>query len=259
MLPWPLPAKTGSAVCLAIAGGHAEGSLMLLLPTLFSDLPVVTRERELSAPVLDPHPEDVRAVARAATKRQQEYLAGRHCARAALEQLGIRDFVLRADADRAPVWPAGIVGSLTHTGNTAEGFCGVVVARTESLVSLGVDAELARPLPEKLWETVLTKGERQALDGMSENARGVVATLLFSAKESVYKALFPLHRRFLDFHEVEVRVELAERRFEAHVEAPPVTTRVGGRFLLDARLVVTGVAISRARSGYAADSRLMAR
>jgi 4'-phosphopantetheinyl transferase EntD len=232
--------------------GHASTDLarfgpgdVPFLPTLFAGLPVVTEERALSAPVPHPPAEDREAVARAVEKRQTEYLVGRHCAREALRRVGVRDFVLRAGADRAPIWPTGIVGSITHTGTPADGFCGVAVARHEDLVAVGLDAELARPLALDLWPAVLTPRERHLLDRQAPESTGLVATLHFSAKESVYKALYPLHRRWIDFHEVELELDLPGRRFAASVQAASMTaTRLTGRFLIGARLLVTGVAVA---------------
>jgi 4'-phosphopantetheinyl transferase EntD len=130
---------------------------------------------------------------------------GGYCAGLALARLGKWDHIVRAGADRAPVWPTGIVGSITHTGTRERGFCGVVVAPTLALLSVGLDAELAQPLAEDLWSLALTARERQLLDRQPPIRRGLLASLAFSAKESVYKALFPLWRRYVGFQEVEVR------------------------------------------------------
>jgi 4'-phosphopantetheinyl transferase EntD len=217
------------------------------LPTLFAGLPVVTEERPLSAPVPHPEVEDREAVARAVEKRRTEYLVGRHCAREALRRVGVRDFVLRAGADRAPIWPTGIVGSITHTGTPTDGFCGVAVARNEDLIAVGLDAELATPLAVDLWPAVLTPRERHLLDRHAPETQALVATLHFSAKESVYKALYPLHPRWIGFHEVELDFDLAGQRFEASVQATSMApTRLVGRFLVGVRVLVTGVAIAAA-------------
>src|SRR6267143_5303514 len=79
---------------------------------------------------------------RAVLKRRREFTAGRVCARAALERLGIRGFPIVAAPDRSPVWPPGIVGSLSHCGD----YCGAAVARRGSIAGVGLDVERARPL-----------------------------------------------------------------------------------------------------------------
>jgi 4'-phosphopantetheinyl transferase EntD len=220
----------------------------MLLDTLFSGLPVVTEERTLCDPLPDPHPDDLAAVALAVEKRKNEYLAGRHCARLGLARMGVHDFLLRAGPDRAPLWPPGIVGSITHTGAQEDGFCGVVLARTQELLSVGVDAELAAPLPGELWTMVLTPRERALAQVQPAPERGLLATLYFSAKESVYKALYPLERRFIDFQEVELEMSPSQNRFQARLRLSAVEERVvPGRFLHAPGLILTGVAVVESR------------
>jgi enterobactin synthetase component D / holo-[acyl-carrier protein] synthase len=220
------------------------------LPTLLAGLPVVTEELTLPAALPAPDAADLAAVAGMADKRRIEYLAGRHCARLALARLGVRDHVLRAGADRAPVWPAGIVGSITHTGAAQDGFCGVAVARSHDLVALGIDAELDRPLPDELLQTVLTARERDALLRRPAESRGQIAALIFSAKESVYKALSPRLGIFIEFEQVDVDVDAEDGNFTAEVRLPgaPAMPPLSGRLLLTPGLLLTAVAIGPSSS-----------
>lgn len=225
------------------------------LATLLTGLPVVTEEMELpSAPqsTSASPPEDLAAAAGMAEKRRMEYLAGRQCARRALERLGVRGHVLRAGADRAPLWPPDIVGSITHTGDARDGYCGVAVARRAALRAIGIDAELNRPLPDELLATVLTERERDALRATPAPARGRIATIIFSAKESVYKTLSPLFGVFLEFHQVEIDLQLdgdaGVFAAHVHVEAPASSPlELGnGRALITRDLLFTAVAIEAA-------------
>src|SRR3569623_1114660 len=77
------------------------------------------------------HPDEAQQVAGAVAKRRVEFAAGRACARRALTRLGIRDFVLKNGAARAPRWPRGVVGSISHAGAIPGGRCGVVVGRAQ--------------------------------------------------------------------------------------------------------------------------------
>jgi 4'-phosphopantetheinyl transferase EntD len=223
---------------------------LVRLPTLLAGWPVVTEETTLPALLPRPEAADLEAAARMGEKRRTEYLAGRHCARAALARLGIEGHLLRAGAERAPIWPPGIVGSITHTGTTADGFCGVVVARSEDLAAVGLDAELDQPLPDELLPTVLTSRERDALLRRPPETRGQIATLTFSAKESVYKALSPLLGIFLEFEQVEVELDPDAGRFGAEVRAlggrpvPPLS----GRLLVTQGLLLTAVAVTASRT-----------
>ncbi|MEE4542364.1 4'-phosphopantetheinyl transferase superfamily protein [Streptomyces sp. V4-01] len=149
------------------------------------------------------HPEEAPAIAKAVPKRQAEYAAGRACARAALADLcGATGPILR-DAERgAPVWPDGVVGSITH----CDGYRAAAVAHTADVLTLGIDAEPHGPLPEGVLDVIVsTEEERAALAALSGRAPHVHwDRLLFSAKETVYKAWYPYHRRMLGFTEAEL-------------------------------------------------------
>jgi 4'-phosphopantetheinyl transferase EntD len=161
---------------------------------------VVVTQAELSeSPSL--LPEERSFVTRAVDKRVLEFTAGRSCARAALIRLGGPPVALSVGAHREPLWPQGFVGSITH----CEGHCAAAVARQDraSITSLGLDAEPAQPLPEEIVHRVLTAGEQ---DWLLRRGRDSLPwdRLVFSAKESVFKCLFPVERRYIDFHEVEI-------------------------------------------------------
>jgi enterobactin synthetase component D / holo-[acyl-carrier protein] synthase len=215
---------------------------------LLSGLPVATEETALAGPFF-PSREDLAAVAGAAEKRRHEYLAGRLCARRALARLGIRDHILRAGADRAPIWPSGVTGSITHAGAAPDGFCGVAVARRDDLAAVGIDAELDRPLPDELIPIVLTPREQEALLRRPAPDRGRIAALTFSAKESVYKALAPLLDAFIDFQEAEIRfdldADLRAGRFAVDVRLPAPSTLppVAGRMLRVSGLILTSATL----------------
>src|SRR6267378_346626 len=117
---------------------------------------------------------------RAIAKRRREFTAGRVCARAALGRLGIRDFPLLAAADRSPVWPPGIVGSLSHCGD----YCGVAVARRGEVAGVGLDVERARPLEGRLASIVCSPVEIRRLGALPDLPAGLWAMIVFSAKES---------------------------------------------------------------------------
>jgi 4'-phosphopantetheinyl transferase EntD len=150
-----------------------------------------------SAPLF---PEEEEAVARAVGKRQREFAKGRECARAALGRLGHPAAPLLNGPEREPIWPTGVVGSVTHT----DSYCAVVVARAADYTSLGIDAELTDPLEPAIAQRICTPSERAYLDGASD--AGTLARLVFSAKEAIYKCQFPVSRQFLGFSDVEVAI-----------------------------------------------------
>src|SRR5690349_8745449 len=105
-------------------------------------------------------------VARAIEKRVLEFAAGRACARAAMKELGLGDVAIPAGEDRAPVWPVGVVGSITHT----DAYCLAVVADASRFASIGVDVEAAGRLKADLWRLTLHDEERAVVDSMEEGA-----------------------------------------------------------------------------------------
>lgn len=176
-------------------------------------------------------------IARAVDKRRAEFGSARLCAREALAQLGAAPVALVPSADRAPVWPAGVVGSITHT----QGYCGVVVARAERHASLGLDAEQDRPLAPELIEMICTPAER---------ARSAArdAILYFAAKEAFYKCQYPLTRQYLDFLDVELELDAQRGEFRAHVlrdlpARPAWLDRLRGKILRRDGLVLCGVSL----------------
>jgi 4'-phosphopantetheinyl transferase EntD len=139
--------------------------------------------------------------------------------RRAMAELGLAPRAVPMGPDRAPVWPSGLVGSLSHIETAAL----AVLAPLGRAAALGVDIELATPLPENLFDTVLTRGERAASAGC-----GLVAKRVFCAKEALYKAQYPLTGQVLDFDAVVVT--LGARRFSARFR------QGAGRFGAGARL-----------------------
>ncbi|MEU2250846.1 4'-phosphopantetheinyl transferase superfamily protein [Streptomyces sp. NPDC019224] len=169
------------------------------------------------------HPAEEAAMARAVASRRREFTSVRHCARLALSQLGVAYSPLVPGHLGAPRWPDGVAGSMTHCA----GYRAAAVARTGALASVGIDAEPDRPLKPGMLEAVALPAERARLAELA-SGRPEVAwdRLLFSAKEAVYKAWFPLTGRLLDFPEAEIRID-AGGTFRAVLLVPgPV---VGGR------------------------------
>lgn len=135
----------------------------------------------------------------AVAKRRREFAWGRHCARTALETLGWGQPSIPVGRDREPVWPAGVVGSITH----CDGLCLAAVAPARELTGLGLDAEIATDVGDELLPLVATPGERAWLARAPRELLAVV----FSAKESVFKCLFPTWRLMLEFRDVELSLD----------------------------------------------------
>lgn len=141
--------------------------------------------------------EEDEAVARAIPQRRREFHDGRALARQALSALGIQPEPIRRGPRGAPIWPADVVGSITHTDR----YAAAAIARSAQAVSLGIDAQPLALLPPEVVPVVTSSREQARL----ANVAGDLAALLaFVAKEAVFKAWWPLTARELDFAEVEL-------------------------------------------------------
>ena len=175
-------------------------------------------------------------------KRLAEFSLGRASARCALKRLGHAPAVIPVGANREPVWPSGIVGSISHTDNVAAS----AVSLKASFAALGLDIEPAEPLEAGVWERICRPGE---LDDVPDTLgpAGLRARLIFSAKESVYKALWPVTGRFLEFHDLGIQFDPASSQFVASFYNTPglgeCSARMEGRFMLTSRLIATGVVV----------------
>jgi 4'-phosphopantetheinyl transferase EntD len=194
-------------------------------------------------------PEEEADISGAVEARRREYATVRHCAREALARLGWPPVPIRPGPRRAPGWPDGVVGSMTH----CDGYRAAAVGRAGEVSALGIDAEPNRPLPAEVSTLVLLAQERRLLAALS-SARPSVCwdRLMFSAKESVYKAVSPATGQWLGFEHVRVcpepdSVSGDTGTFTVHAlpEAPEsareLVGRLTGRFLVRNGVAVTAV------------------
>ena len=138
-------------------------------------------------------PDERIGLERMADVRRAEYSSGRRVAREALGLLGIEDCAVAARG-RLPMWPPGVVGSITHSRELAL----AMVGRVGAVAGIGVDLEQEDRVDAHVAERVLVPEERRRL--AEEDWR----TMLFAAKEAVYKAVNPLVGEYLAFGDVEV-------------------------------------------------------
>ena len=190
-------------------------------------------------------PEEAAQTTRMGDARRREFALGRACARRALASLGVHGPLLRGP-DRAPQWPAGVIGSLTHT----DGFCAAAVARRGELLALGLDAE-SSPLSARAARRVLDEAERAQLERLASPPAQGFATLAFSAKESLYKALFPLCGRKLVFGDAAIEIDPGALAFRVTLRAGgegalPPGASIEGRYAVTPTCVLTSVVVRRA-------------
>ena len=191
-------------------------------------------------------PAEEAAIARAVPKRRSEFATGRACARAALAKLGLPPVPIVPGPRGAPQWPPGVTGSITHCA----GYRASAVARLADVASLGLDAEPNAPLPDGVLERIAVAQERAWLPELAAAVPGVSwDRLLFCAKESVYKAWFPLTGRWLGFEQAAVTVEPQSRTFTARLLEPAEAcdgrrlAGFDGRWLVRDGLVLTAITV----------------
>lgn len=189
---------------------------------------------ESTTEVDDGSAEPVERVAEAgmAPARRAEFRTGRALARTVLTRLGHPAAGIAVGPSREPVWPAGVVGSITH----CPGRYAAAVASRADLEALGIDAEPDAALPPEVRAVVATPAELAAVE-----AQGLPDRLLFCAKEAVFKAWFPRERSWLDLLDVEVSVEPGRFRVDPVARSGAQAAWLGGlegRWARDGRHLV---------------------
>ena len=176
-------------------------------------------------------------------KRRREFSLGRWCARQAMAAFDSSQVPLLIGPSRAPIWPQGITGSITH----CEDYCAAAIADTKDVITIGIDAEPWDKMSYEIQAHIATEEEyaHSDLDRSDPSA----LTLLFSAKESIYKALSPLTGLFFDFLSVKIVVDTKINQFfiTSTTVSEILTYRscLIGRFLITDRLVLTSAYIMR--------------
>ncbi|MGJ5096583.1 4'-phosphopantetheinyl transferase family protein [Bradyrhizobium oligotrophicum] len=208
------------------------------------DGPVVVAASSLSLAEDELFSEERAHIQAAVAKRRAEFATARILARRALASLGASPVALVPTPDRAPVWPPGYVGSISHCAD----YCAVAVARSRDVPSLGLDVEDLRELDPSMRDLVLTPAERQWLRGQPDALQPMLPIVIFSAKEAYYKCQYPLTRGFLDFQDVELAIAWAAGTFEARVmkeDWPAAVARLAGRFRVADGRVSCGVTLAQ--------------
>ncbi|OZC61086.1 4'-phosphopantetheinyl transferase [Rhodococcus sp. 15-725-2-2b] len=211
---------------------------------------VVSAELFADPPGLTPHPLEAPLVAKAVDKRKREFTSARHCARVAMEKLGVEPAPIMRGKSGAPQWPKGVVGSLTH----CDGYRGAVLAYSMQVRSVGIDAEPHGPLPDGVLEAVSLPAEREWLEAAGREDIHW-DRVLFCAKEATYKAWEPLTGRWLGFEDAHITFERTgsgddlSGTFHSELLVPgdtvsgPPLSAFDGRWMVAGGLVMTAISV----------------
>jgi 4'-phosphopantetheinyl transferase EntD len=228
-----------------LAGSPVARSIGRILPS------TVVAAEAVGAVDADPlFPEELQQIAGAGGKRYAEFARARSCARRALASAGIEPVAILRGPDRGPIWPAGIVGSITHCAD----YCCAVVARADQWCGIGIDAEVLKHLEEGVQANIMRQDERRRL--LALDPAVAWPCVVFSAKEAVFKAWYPQTRRWLNFRDVELRFDAARCAFEATLLIPDpcigdeAVDRLTGYYCIEGSRVMTAVCIEKRCSPY---------
>jgi 4'-phosphopantetheinyl transferase EntD len=193
-------------------------------------------------------PAEQAVIARAVERRRREFATGRACARAALARLGHPPVAILPGERGSPDWPPGIVGSITHCA----GYRAAAVGKAAEVLAIGLDAEPDQPLPDGVLGAISLVAERASLGDLARSAPGPNwDRLLFRAKESVYKAWFPLTGRWLGFEQAHITLDPAAGTFTARLLVPGrevdgrELTGFEGRWLARDGLILAAICVAR--------------
>jgi 4'-phosphopantetheinyl transferase EntD len=192
-------------------------------------------------------PEEQKIIAHAVETRRREYATVRSCARACLARLGYPQVPILPGVGGAPSWPAGVQGSMTH----CTGYAAAAVSHHRRILAIGIDAEPDAPLPDGILDLIATPAEQDHLAIIQPQPDSPNwDRLLFSAKESVYKAWFPLVGEWLDHQQAEILINPHDGTFKAQLSRDGLTVhgrhirRLHGRWTRQDGILATAVVVT---------------
>jgi len=144
-------------------------------------------------------------------KRRAEFTLGRMCAHCALSRFGLEsEPILRNPQTREPCWPDSIWGSITHSA----GFAAVAVGLKNEIKGVGIDMEsLSRPVDFEIRRHVCVDTEIEWLESLPNKQANRALRIIFSAKESIFKCVYPGTKTYLTFKDASVTINETENSF----------------------------------------------
>lgn len=182
-------------------------------------------------------------------QRKQEFLLGRLAANFAIQKTlkTNKIFIINQDASRAPIWPSDLIGSISHSDSLII----AVACKKDAYLSVGIDIEKKGRTRPEVGRFILTDLDIKSVDGISESD---LLTLIFSAKESLYKALYPLVNKYFGFKAAALTKIMDNNFFEIQlIEDLDEHFCLGnrykftGKFLLDENNILTFIKITHTK------------
>jgi len=174
---------------------------------------------------------------RMATKRLNDFRASRFCARRCLSQLGIEPFALLSRSNRAPIWPDGIIGSISHTTN----LCAAAVIEKNGVTGIGIDVETTKPINMDILDMICSNNEIKRLKKQGDPL--ILGKVVFSIKESIFKCFNPRFDHWLDFKDVNLELSMKDKRyhmnFREKVEPELKNCTINGHWFLGQKFILS--------------------
>ncbi len=209
------------------------------LPSLFS---TTTFTYEIRGAALDESylwPEEEKILGEVSDKRRWDFVSGRKCARIAMEQRGFNPVPVLSGNKDEPLWPDGVVGSITHTSN----YAAAAIAPESEMLSLGLDAETDEPLPQNVLSRIGNDEEITWVHATRGKVLLHPGKLLFSAKEATYKAWYSVTQEWLGFRDTHVTFTAENQTFAVSISKAGPVRELLGRFGLTQGIILTAIEI----------------
>ncbi len=207
------------------------------LESLFSS-EIILRLAKISDYTQQLLPEEHQLISTAVDKRRREFSTGRYCAHRALEQMGFKTMPLLAGSKREPLWPEGVKGSISHSDEYGV----AVIGRDQNLISIGIDIEVAKPISTSVRNLICNEDEIESLGSRSDDP--IVWKLIFSAKESIYKCLYPVLHQWIGFSDVQLLFDFESGAYTAMMNKSlnipeSYIEGLSGQFIIEDRYLFT--------------------
>jgi len=190
-------------------------------------------------------PEEEAMLGPVSGKRRRDFTLGRECARQALQKLGIAPAPILRGTAGEPLWPLSVCGSITH----CDGYCAATAARQAHIRGIGIDVERIQTLTDDLFKRISLEPERAWIRDADPQMPWDI--LLFSAKESVFKAWFPAVGTWIGFEHARIEFDPSTRCFKAimlpDASVADTPTIINGRFHVDDEWVRTSAILPAMR------------
>jgi 4'-phosphopantetheinyl transferase EntD len=186
------------------------------------------------------HPEEHLLINGASAKRIGEFCAGRYCAHQVLEQLGFSHVPVLKNQHGAPIWPKGIVGSISHSSEMSI----AVAARSVDIQALGVDIQYyGHPFPDQTFATLFRRQEIRSILNAPPEFVDQYAYSIFASKESALKCIYSAFGHCLEFTDIFIDINFTDGWFLISIPNKRAFDRPGwlGKVFFDGAYIFTVV------------------